>query len=252
MNRLDNSPATELKFHITEPYSCSYLTDQLARSQVATPENLVNAGIYDTLIATGFRRSGAFTYRPCCDQCHACMPARISVNQFTPNRSQRRTLKRHQHLVATQHSLHFHPTHYALYQRYQRERHSNGSMENDNRKQYQDFLLQSNVNSRLIEFHDQGQLCMVSIIDKLANGLSSVYTFFDPDIPRASFGTYNILWQIEQCRSLNLSYVYLGYWIKENQKMSYKSNFHPLEILVKSQWRAFDSHSHKDTPQKKR
>jgi arginine-tRNA-protein transferase len=229
-----------LKFHLTQPYTCSYLPEKIARSQVAAPDHQVDAKTYERLIQAGFRRSGAFTYRPCCDHCHACVPARISVDRFMPNRSQRRTSKRHQNLSTTEHALHFHPDHYSLYQHYQKKRHSHGDMDSDNREQYHDFLLQSNVDSSLIEFHENERLRMISIVDKFSNGLSSVYTFFDPDVPNASFGTYNILWQIELCRELGMPYVYLGYWIKENLKMSYKASFQPLEILINGQWHLFD------------
>ncbi len=243
MKQQNNLTLSALKFHTTRSYPCSYFPERLARAQVATPDFLINSQIYNKMIQVGFRRSGAFTYRPCCEHCHACVPARILVNKFLPSRAQRRTWRRHQRLKSTSHGLHFNPAHFSLYQRYQTKRHETGSTESNSHTQFQDFLLQSNVNSRLIEFHEDGQLRMVSIIDKLSDGLSSVYTFFDPDIPNASFGTYSILWQIEQCRKLDLPYVYLGYWIKENQKMRYKANFQPLEILVNAKWQPFDSMS---------
>lgn len=241
MSIMDNSRLSALKFRTTQSYPCSYFPDKLACSLVATPEHLIDTHTYEKLIKVGFRRSGSFVYRPDCKHCHACIPARIIVNKFTPNRSQRRTWKRHQAIIATQSTLSFQPAHFSLYQHYQMQRHQNGSMDYDSREQYQAFLLQSNIDTALIEFHEREQLRMISIIDKLSDGLSSVYTFYDPDSPNASFGTYNILWQIVQCQKLNLPYVYLGYWIKENRKMRYKQNFQPLEILVDHQWRPFDA-----------
>ncbi len=239
MSQLDNFSLPVLKFHTTQPYPCSYLPEKSARSQVATPDHLIDTSIYAKLIQTGFRRSGNYTYRPCCDQCQACLPIRILINQFTPNRTQRRASKRHQHLIAKQCELHYQAHHFALYQRYQAKRHDDNDMDYQDHEQYCNFLLQSNVDSKLIEFYEYKQLRMVSIIDLLPDGLSSVYTFFDPDLTNTSFGTYNILWQIEQCRKLGLTYLYLGYWIKKNQKMSYKINFQPLEVLFNGQWQPF-------------
>ena len=126
--------------------------------------------------------------------------------------------------------------HYALYLRYQAARHAGGGMDQDSREQYRHFLLQSNVESRLVEFREDGALRMVSIVDELQDGLSSVYTFFDPDITGASFGTFNILWQIERCRALGLPHLYLGYWIEQSRKMAYKVNFQPIEGLINNRW----------------
>ncbi len=232
-----------LKFHTTSPYPCSYLPGKLACSEVVTPEYLIDNQTYGNLIQAGFRRSGLYTYRPSCAQCRACLSVRVNVNSFAPNRTQRRTWKQHQHLTAIQLPLHYKPVHYELYQQYQVKRHAGGGMDHDCREQYHNFLLQSHVNSKLIEFHEGDQLRMVSIVDVLPDGLSSVYTFFDADVTNASFGTYNILWQIEQCRKLGLTYLYLGYWIKENRKMCYKANFQPLEVLTNGQWQLLDSSS---------
>lgn len=242
MSKLKELPFTTLQFYATAPYECSYLEHHQARSQVATPTHLIQADVYGELVASGFRRSGLYTYRPYCDGCKACIACRVDIERFKPKRYQQRAFKKHQDLEVKVGHLEFFQEHYDLYMSYQHDRHLHGGMDGDDQDQYKQFLLQSKVNSRLIEFRDgpdgeqPGKLRIVSIIDVVQSGLSSVYTFFDTSNQNASYGTFTIMWQIEQTKKLQLPYLYLGYYIKESPKMSYKAQFEPLEVLVDDVW----------------
>lgn len=230
-----------LQVYATATYPCSYLTGQTARSQVLAPSDAIDTTSYSLLVARGFRRSGSFIYRPHCDHCQACTSLRLPVARFEANRSQRRAWAQHAQLQVRLMRPTYIDEHFALYTRYQKARHTGGGMDHDDVAQYQDFLVKTHVNTLIAEFREPhptgltGELKMVSIIDRLDNGLSAVYTFYEPQA-RQSFGTFGVLWQIQLARQWGLDYLYLGYWIQECQKMAYKTCFRPHEQFTQGRW----------------
>ena len=231
----------QVQYYTTAAYPCSYIEGRIARSQVAAPGEKIGDNLYSDLVRNGFRRSGGYVYRPLCDHCQACTSIRVPVAEFRPDRSQRRAQRQYANLEAYVSKPYFSEEHHALYQRYQKARHAEGGMDQDDVAQYIEFMVNSHVDSYMIEFRETGAngmpnaLKMVSIIDQLSDGLSAVYTFFEP-LEGQSYGTFNVLWQIEYAQSLGLSYVYLGYWIQACRKMSYKIRFQPSELLLHGHW----------------
>lgn len=260
MTHMHDSPQQKLHFYVSASYPCSYLPEQLASSLVATPFHNVDAKAYSTLVANGFRRSGVHTYRPHCASCQACIPIRIPVDSFVPNRSQRRALKLLTGVSVAIDTPFFAEDHYKLYRAYQNSRHQGSSMDQDDIAQYKDFLLQSHVETKMVVFSspppqntppadheaDAGketapEVKMVTLMDVVGDGLSAVYTFFDPSDTRG-LGTLSILWMILQAQKMSLPYVYLGYWIKDSPKMRYKANFMPQERFTNGGWHPAISH----------
>lgn len=226
------------QYYLTSEYPCSYLEGRTARSEVAPPYLLLQPDAFAELLRSGFRRSGLFVYRPACSNCRACISVRVDVAAFEPNRSKKRCWTRHRALEVVAREPAFKAEHFRLYRRYQDARHPGGSM--DSEEQYCESLLQSQVGTMLYEFRENGKLRMVSVVDQIDDGLSLVYAFFDPDVHGTSFGTYNILWQIESGRKMKLPYVYLGYWVEQSRKMDYKINFRPLEGCIDGRWRRIE------------
>ena len=234
-------PIFRLQFYLTASYPCSYLANQQARSQVAAPSGMVDTMVYSELVRLGFRRSGLHVYRPHCDHCRACTPTRLRVDRFQPNRTQRRCLARNEDIEIRLKPLVYDEAHYRLYRRYQAARHAGGGMDQDDREQYRGFLLQSRIDSALIEYRLAGEVVMVALVDRLLDGLSAVYTFFEPGLERRSLGVFGVLQQIRLARELGLPYLYLGYWIADCRKMAYKRAYRPLEMLLQGRWQAVES-----------
>jgi leucyl-tRNA---protein transferase len=244
---LPSEPALhKLQFYVTTPYKCGYLPNKLAQSLIATPQNLVGANVYSSLIEQGFRRSGKFVYRPHCEHCNACIAVRLILSEFAPTRSQKRAYKQHADLTVRILPLDYLQNHFELYSNYQNLRHTEADVsilaeekivEKDETEQYRQFLCASNVESLMIEFSDAKlQVKIVSVIDVVQDGISAVYTFYDATEIKASYGTYSIMWLANWAKNLNLPYLYLGYWIKESQKMAYKQNYNPQQKLLGNDW----------------
>jgi arginyl-tRNA--protein-N-Asp/Glu arginylyltransferase len=230
------SSLRDLKVYTTYPHSCSYLEDQEATTLFVDPRQPVDQRLYSKLSLLGFRRSGHHIYRPHCSHCNACVPARIPIDSFKPRRGQRRIWNRNQDLRVARTDDISDDAAFELYHRYISLRHADGDMYPPEREQYEAFLNGVWDCTRYFRFYDKGQLIAVAVVDELEDGYSAIYTFFDPEADKRSLGTYAVLWEVEQARERNLDYLYLGYWIRECQKMSYKSDFRPLEVYINSRW----------------
>ncbi len=233
MSTSDNS---ELSFYATMPHACSYLPAQEAVTLFADPDVPINTEIYAQLIDFGFRRSGAHIYRPRCPQCSACIPIRVPVDSFLPNRSQRRNLVKNSDIEVTRVDAVFSDEHFDLYQRYISTRHAGGGMDNPSIEKYMEFLVSPYIDSHFYEFRYQGKLLAVAVADALPQGLSAVYTFYEPDQSQRGLGVFSVLWEIQETARLGLPWLYLGYWIEQSPKMNYKINYQPIETYIDSQW----------------
>lgn len=228
----------ELQYYITPPHDCSYLENKSARMVFLDPVHRIDVVTLSELSRMGFRRSGDFVYRPECHLCRQCLSSRVPVHEFQMNSVQKKAWKRNQDLtVKISRPQDADAKHYALYERYINERHADGDMYPPSQDQFEKFLINSCTDSFFLELWLDEQLISVSTCDPLDDGISAVYTFFDTDESRRSLGTFAILKQIEHAQKLGLQYVYLGYWVPDSQKMNYKSQYIPLELLLDGQWR---------------
>ena len=225
-----------LEIFQTKPHPCSYLSNEIATTVFLNPQQRLDPSLYTQLAEYGFRRSGNHVYKPMCAKCQACIPVRVPVKLFKPKHQQKRIWKRNQDLSISMVNTIDTTEHYGLYERYINARHADGDMYPPSTEQFKTFLANGWPSSRYYEFRLEGKLIAVSVADVLDNGISAVYSYFDPDQHRRSLGTFIVLFLIDQALNLQLPSLYLGYWIKSSPKMNYKANFRPLEMQNGSTW----------------
>jgi arginine-tRNA-protein transferase len=232
---------TAYALYVSQAHACSYLADEQARTLFLDPAANVDLPLYQMLIDRGFRRSGQYLYQPACPQCEACISLRIPVRDFQPNRSQRRNWKRNQARIAvTSVPAEYSQEHFELYNRYQKLRHIDGAMACSDPQQYLRFLRCDWARTTFFEFRVAQQLVAVAVSDLLPDGVSSIYTFFDPQRHSEGLGVFAILWQIQHAAALGKHWVYPGFWIEKCQKMNYKSQYRPLEAWNGKHWVRFE------------
>lgn len=229
----------KLNFFASTPEPCSYLGDRSAVSAFANPHMDMDMPTYNDLIQHGFRRSGGYIYRPHCPDCQECVSVRVPVKYHQPSRNEQRTLKRNADIEISQKRGKFREEHFELYQRYINHRHGEGSMANPSKSDYHRFLICDWTDTLFFEFRQNRRLIAVAVSDLMSTGLSAVYTFFDPEFEARSLGHFAILCQIQEAQTRDLEYLYLGYWIKECNKMSYKRRYRPLEGYINDHWVLF-------------
>lgn len=222
---------------LTDQHPCSYLDKRNSQSAFVHPSISLNTEIYSQLIEQGFRRSGNEVYTPHCPSCSECIPTRLKVEQFIPNRNQKRCLKKNQITTVIVKPAHFEQTHFELYLRYQKHKHVKGDMVNSTKDDYINFLASSWCNTLFVEFSIDKVLAAVAVVDLLGNALSAVYTFFEPRFSQYSLGNYAVLWQIEHAKKMQLDFVYMGFWIKDCRKMSYKTQYQPIQGFIDNEWK---------------
>jgi arginine-tRNA-protein transferase len=226
-----------IRVYLSTSHACPYLPDETATSLIIDPELDTDEFRLTQLTQNGFRRSGELIYRPHCPNCSACVSVRIPVADFLPNRAQRRILARNQDIEVSTIAPLFKDEHFEMYVRYQQARHPGSDMCDQNPDKYNQFLVSNGRNSVFFEFRLEGRLVAVSVVDVLLDGLSAVYTFFDPEHQKRSLGTFAILWETEEAQRKNMDWLYLGYWIEACDKMSYKTNFQPIQGFQNGSWR---------------
>ena len=231
-----HAEAEPIAFFATPPHACSYLEGREAVTVFAHPGASPDRVTFTALSRQGFRRSGPHVYRPHCPGCDACIPVRIPVREFRPRRSQRRAWRANGDVQVSALAPTLTSEQYALYARYVKTRHAGGGMDAPTPGQCRELLTSPWSETTFYEFRTAAGLLAVGVVDRLEDGLSAVYTFFDPDAAGRSPGVFVVLWEIEQARRLGLEWLYLGYWVRESPKMRYKAEYRPLELLREGVW----------------
>ena len=225
-------------FFATAPQPCPYIPGRLERRVVTELVGRDAIALHDKLSLAGFRRCHNVAYAPACPGCQACVPVRILVDAFRSTRGQRRVWKRNDGLVAYELPPDATLEQYAVFSEYQQSRHFGGDMSKMEYTDYRSLIEETPVDSSLVEFHLPNRgLIAACLMDRVENGLSAVYSFFRPEFHRDSLGTYMILWMVERARQFGLAHVYLGYWVPDSTKMSYKASFQPLEMWTSDGWK---------------
>ena len=230
------SDLSHLKFLVTPPHPCSYLEDREAVTLFVDPTSKVTGQLYSALSNLGFRRSGKHVYRPHCGSCHACVPLRVPTDAFEPKRKHRRILARNRDLEVELRPAEYRVEYFDLYAAYMASRHADGDMYPPSPDQFESFLLSDWSDTRFLVFSVRGDAIAVAVTDVISDGLSAIYSFFDPKQQRRSLGINAILHQIELAGEMGFDYLYLGYWIEASRKMSYKSEFLPFEQYRGNRW----------------
>ncbi|MDE2514977.1 MAG: arginyltransferase [Rhodospirillales bacterium] len=233
------SPRRPQFFYTTAPLPCPYVpgrTERKVVTEIAGPEA---DALHDRLSRAGFRRSHNIAYAPVCPSCQACVPIRIPVARFVPDRTLRRIARANAASEGFEVPARATTEQFQLFQRYQQARHGEGDMASMSFYDYRAMVEDTPITTTMVEFRDpDGPLLGACLTDRLGDGLSAVYSYFAPELARRSLGTYAVLWLIARAKALGLPYVYLGYWVPESRKMAYKARFRPSEILSGGVWRA--------------
>jgi arginine-tRNA-protein transferase len=235
------------QFYLTAPSPCPYLPGKEERKVFTHLVGDRAPGLNDLLTHGGFRRSQSIAYRPACEACRACVSVRVIVDEFKPSRGMQRVFDRNNDIVGEMRALVPTSEQYAVFRAYLDSRHRDGGMADMTVLDYAMMVEDSHVKTRLAEYRRRGPdtsingrgsgaLLAVALTDVLSDGLSMVYSFFDPEVAARSLGTFMILDHIERAKRLNLPYVYLGYWVRGSRKMDYKGRFLPQQRLTSDGW----------------